>query len=313
MPFRLPNDQERRALLATLEQQSSLRAWTRVYEYHQTFVDAVEAAWRHGKQYPPTDPHITQYVHDSWMGDLLRSHVALQKGVEKLRKGDKSCFKFLGAAGHFSEGLGGLSWWLDMLGRYLFAGGTEFSPYHSPKWGQIESALRESWQVYSEVGIVVEPRFLDVPATIESIDHLHDAKLMSTATIFRANFARSDLPPVPEPQPPTLVPTRQEIPCHGIWEPVRTSARGGPVQGLVKRWLATEAPRDLVVDGCMNYLCQGSPAPSIAFPEDDSRKEGRGTMWRLIWKDERYGPNGVPSEEDDYVFHAPDPTKPLFG
>src|SRR5690606_16212826 len=207
------------------KQQSSLLAWTRVYEYHQKFIDAVEAAYRHGKQHPPADSLIDQYVPDDWMGDLLRCHVALQKAVDKLRKGDKSCFKFLGTAGHFSEGLRSLSWWIDMLGRYLFAGGPEFPPYYSPLWVQIESALRDCWQVYSEVGIVVEPRFLDVPARIAAIEYLHDPKLTSLCTMFRAYFARTDLPSVPEPEPPTLVPTGREIPCHGIWEPVRSDVR----------------------------------------------------------------------------------------
>lgn len=312
MPFRLPNDQERRALFATIKQQSSLRAWIRVCEYHQRFVEAVGAAHRHGKQYPPTDPRVGEYVPDSWMEDLLRCHEAFQNGVERLRNGDKTCFKFQRAHGHFSEGMRGLSWWLDTLGRYLFAGGMEFSPYHSPLWGQMESALRDCWQVYSEVGATIEPRFPDRTAAIESIEYLHDSTLMTAWTLFRDHAARADLTPVPEPQSPTLIPTGRTIPCYGIWEPVYLETPNVPITGLVKRWLTAETPQTLV-DGCMNYLCQGSTAPAIAFPEDNGGNKGRRTLWRLLWKDERYGPNEVPSEERDYTFYAPDPTKALFG
>lgn len=265
---------------------------------------------RHSKQNPPSDPNYREYVYDGWMGDLLRSHVALQKAVTRLEKGDKSCFKFLGAAGHFSEGLLAISWWQDMLGRYLHAGGSEFPPYHSPLWGRIEAAMQDCWAAYAEVGVILEPRFLDVAASIASIEHLLDPSLTSAATIFRACNARVDLPLVPDPDPPTLVATGREIPCYGIWEPVRAETSGGDARGLVKRWLGTDAPSAHGIDGCMNYLCEGSPAPTIGFPEDTGRKAGRATLWRLIWRDDRYGDNGVPEEERAYVFHAPKTAAP---
>jgi len=62
----------------------------------------------------------------------------------------------------------------------------------------------------------------------------------------------------------------------------------------------------------MNYLQGGSPAPTIDFPEDGQRREGRPTTWRLVWRDDRYGPNPIPEEESRYVFVQPVPGEVLF-
>jgi hypothetical protein len=62
----------------------------------------------------------------------------------------------------------------------------------------------------------------------------------------------------------------------------------------------------------MNYLQGGSPAPTIDFPEDGQRREGRPTTWRLVWRDDRYGPNPIPEQESRYVFVQPVPGEVLF-
>jgi hypothetical protein len=55
----------------------------------------------------------------------------------------------------------------------------------------------------------------------------------------------------------------------------------------------------------MNYLHQGSVAPTIGFEGDDDRSEGRSTVWRLLWKDERYLDGTMPAEEQSYLFFKP--------
>jgi hypothetical protein len=62
----------------------------------------------------------------------------------------------------------------------------------------------------------------------------------------------------------------------------------------------------------MNYLHGGAPAPTIAFEEDDEREEGRSTTWRLLWRDNRYGPNGAPAHERNYTFVRPVKGEDLF-
>jgi len=297
MSFRLPTEHERRAEFAALRRQSSLAAWTRVLELHKVFVDAAEVAFHHGQRNPPADPSFAIYIPVDWMSSVFQAHDALARAVDRLRGGDRGCFKFLGAPGHFSEGMQAIHWWDDMYGREIHMGGPIFPPARSPHWPAIEAAMQACMNAYFELEAVVEPRELDVPAKIESIDQLLDPRLTPSATIFRAFVAQPNLPAVPVMNPPVLVPTGQSTPRTGIYEPVRTNAARSDIRDMVRRWLAREELKIEGIDGCMNYICRDSPAPTIAFPEDDLRKEGRGTMWRLVWADERYGSNGIPADE----------------
>lgn len=294
MPFRLPTEHERRALYAALRRQSSLSAWTRVLELHKTFMDAVETAFQDGQRHPSPDPGLGTFVPVSWMSAVFQAHDALARAIDRLRGGDRSCFKFLGTPGHISEGMQTVNWWDDMYGREIHMGGPIFPPARSPHWPAIESAMQACLAAYFELEAVVEPRELDVPAKIESIDLLLDPRLTPNATIFRDLVAQPSLPDVPVTEPPVLVPSGQSIPCSGIFEPVRTNAQRADIRDMARRWLAREGHR---IDGCMNYLCRDSPAPTIAFPEDDLRKEGRPTLWRLVWADDRYGSHGSPPSD----------------
>lgn len=297
MPFRLPTEHERRAEFAALKRQSSLSMWTRVLDLHRAFMDAVEAAFQDGQRHPSPDPDLGTFIPVSWMSSVFQAHDALARAVDRLRDGDRTCFKFLGVPGHISEGIQTVNWWDDMYGREIHMGGPIFPPARSPHWPTIEAAMQACLAAYYELEAVVEPRELDVPAKIESIDELLDPRLTPYATIFRGFVAQPSLPDVPVIDPPVLVPSGESIPCAGIFEPVRTHAQRSDVRDMVRRWLAREDFRIEGIDGCMNYLCRDSPAPTIAFPEDGLRKEGRPTLWRLTWADDRYGRHGVPSDE----------------
>jgi hypothetical protein len=108
------------------------------------------------------------------------------------------------------------------------------------------------------------------------------------------------LPPVPVPKEETLIKTGSVIPCSGIWEPVKAEMSSGFV-GLFKRPMPS-ADQTYELDGCMNYLHGGSPAPTVAFEDDDVRQEGRPTVWRLLWEDDRYKDGKVSEVEHEYVF-----------
>jgi hypothetical protein len=84
------------------------------------------------------------------------------------------------------------------------------------------------------------------------------------------------------PDPQVYVKTRHIITEYGIWEPV--DSKGGKI------------------DGPMNYLHGGQPAPTIAFANDGQRGEGRPTLWHLLWVDNRYGTKPIPAEETTYRF-----------
>lgn len=286
MPYRLPNPQERRALFAWLKQASSLTAWERLFGFHQAFVDNVEQGFEHAQRHPPAAGH--PFVPAKWMSDVLKSHAAFRAALERLRKGDRRCFHWRDASGHFERGLREMVWWRDMYGRYEYMSGPDFSPSHSPLWPQMEKAMNECMDAYSDIGVVLQRRHTDVPAPIRNVDAYHS---VSGDSLFKHLCRQPTLPEVPEVLPAVYVKTGKTVPTDGIWEPV-----------VLPRFGATET-----LDGCLNYLHADSLAPTIAFPEDGQRKEGRPTVWRLVWADERYGGKPVPEEEAHYVFVRPVP------
>jgi hypothetical protein len=118
---------------------------------------------------------------------------------------------------------------------------------------------------------------------------------------------RTDLPAVPDPQENVLVATGDNCPASGVWEPVKVDRKAGLTSLFRKPRFPTTGPYEL--DGCMNYLHQGSSAPSIGYEGDNARQEGRPTVWRLLWKDDRYADDSVPEEESTYVFRKPERKK----
>jgi len=282
VPYRLPTQHEREALFSWLKQASSLTAWERVLAHHQAFVDVVEKAFQDTHRHPPEgeDP----YIPEGWMSDLLSSHVAFRAAVARLHKGDRSCFRFLGASGHFNQGISGIKFWRTLHDRYFHMGESDFPPVRSPSWPAIEQAMKACLNVYLQAAVVLQPQHLDVPAPVRSADSLQKHP---DHFPFKILLRQPALPPVPSVEPPVLVKTGRTISTYGIWEPV------------------TKVGSRYETDGCLNYLHADSPAPTIDFPEDGQRHEGRPTLWRLIWADERYGEQPVPREESSYIVAIP--------
>jgi len=307
MPYPLPTDHERQVLFAWLKQASSLVAWRRLYTYHQVFVDAVTVAYEDEQKTPGMD----QTIPTSWYTAVLDSHDAFAAALERLAKGDRRCFTFLGARGHFSQGLWRVEWWQDMdYGSRVGRNG--FDVENSPHWPKIEKAMNECLAALSDIGVVLQQRVIDEPAPISNVDNY---LARQTGSLIKYWNAQAALPAVPRAVPEVLVPTGQVIPCYGVWEPVRVGRQVGS-QTTPKGVPYTLAPsRDVdgrTLDGCMNYLHGDFAAPTIAFDEDEPRHDGRPTTWRLVWCDDRYGDKPVPDEEDWYVFVRPVPGEVLF-
>jgi hypothetical protein len=112
------------------------------------------------------------------------------------------------------------------------------------------------------------------------------------------------------PEPPITVNTGEEISVTGIWLPE-------PLQPLTSReqrafYIFTETY-------CMNFLVQGEFAPEMVCQEIEEgwyakgaanhgkkrpRSPFQNVRWTLIWKDDRYGANGIPADEVDYLRKA---------
>jgi hypothetical protein len=299
MPYPLPTEHERRALFAWLKQASSLTAWRRLYSHHQAFVDTVQSVYEEEEK----TPGMAETIGTNWFTAILESHDAFAQALRRLERGDRRCFTFLGAPGHFSQGLLNVEWWQNMY-YGSFVGRNGFPPADSPRWPEIERVMHHCLAALSDIGVVLQDRLTDVPAPIS---RMSSYRSNPASSLIKLLLAAPSLPAVPTAEKEVLVRTGKVIPDFGIWEPVQVGA--GP-RGIP---LPPPTPVDgRNLDGCLNYLHAGYEAPTIAFPEDSIRREGRPTTWRLVWRDERYGKNAIAPEEDAYVFVRPVPGEVLF-
>jgi hypothetical protein len=305
MPYPVPTEHDRRALFAWLKQASSLTAWRRLYSYQQAFVDAVQRVYEEEQR----TVGMVQTIPTDWYASVLVSHDAFAVALDRLQRGDRRCFTFLGARGHFSEGLAQVKWWQNMYGG-SYSGRNGFTPAESPRWVEIETTMHDCLAALSDIGVVLQPRDTDVPAPIDEVEAYLSYR---TSSLIRYYHAQPSLPPVPAVTQELLVPSGNLIPCYGIWEPVRVDANPPHAASGVPVPLPESRNVDgRPLDGCMNYLHGDFAAPTIGFPEDNTRGEGRSTTWRLVWRDERYGENPVPEDEAKYVFIRPVPGEVLF-
>jgi hypothetical protein len=307
MPHPIPTDHERRALFAWLKQASSLTAWRRLHTFHQVFADAVSKAYEDEQN----TPSLASTIPTDWYAAVLRGHDAFAAALERLARGDRRCFTFLGARGHFSEGILHVKWWQDMYSG-SFSGRNGFDPADSPHWPEIEKAMHDCLATLSDIGVVLQGRVIDNPAPISAVKYYLSYR---ESSLIKHWNSHSVLPAVPATVPEVLVPTGQVIPCYGVWEPMRMGRRSGT--GTTPGGLNYELPDSwevdgLLLDGCMNYLHGAFEAPTIAFKEDAPRRDGRPTTWRLVWRDDRYGDKPIPDEESHYVFVQPVPGEVLF-
>lgn len=307
MPYPIPSEHERRAVFAWLKQAASLTAWRRLYSFHQSFVDAVSKGYE-DEQRSPNGPTT---IPTDWYADVLRSHDGFAVALQRLGRGDRTCFAYLGIPGHFSFGIQQVKWWQEMFYGW-HAGRNGFDLVDSPCWPAIEKSMHECLAVLSEIGIVLQDRVIDETAPISAVSHYLGYPMSS---LIKYLVATPVLPAVPTPPKEILISTGDIIPYYGIWEPVRL---GKPaVKGTTPKGVPYEMgpSRDVdgrTLDGCLNYLHGDFAAPTIAFDEDLPRHDGRPTTWRLIWRDDRYGDKGIPEEEADYVFIRPVEGEVLF-
>lgn len=112
----------------------------------------------------------------------------------------------------------------------------------------------------------------------------------------------SKFPPLPTPNTIIEVLSGEEAPVTGIWLPEPIAEDPIPANMLTK----TGGKQTY----CMNFMVQGTIAPKMISEEEhllvmeqDYRPvpKDRTVRWRLLWKDERYGKNGIPDEEKDYL------------
>lgn len=314
MAYSLPTEDERKRLFRLIQQSSSWTAWADVCRYHKAFIDTVRVAFEDTQANPPAEGPL---LDTSEMALLLEGYASFEAALDRLRHGDRSVFRFVGfgirGAPYFWEAFRIVDTWLDGLPDGLNdARGMDPKARRLPLYPKIEVALKNLAQTWARVGFVLETRHTDLPAPIDMPTSADARGINCGAYIDYTTIPPAvQLPNVPYPSDYLLIGTGDPCPHYGIWEPVKVPMGKGFI-GLFKQ---PEIPIDheFELDGCMNYLHQGSNAPTLAFEGDGPRGEGRPTVWRLLWKDGRYLDGGLPPEERAYRFFAPDsaPTPPL--
>lgn len=314
MPYPIPTPDERKRLFRLIQQYSSWTAWAFVGGYHKAFIDVLKTAFEETQQNPPATegPLI-----DTWeMTGFLNGYASFEGALVKLRKGDKSVFKFIGygasSSPYFWEANRKVDIWADgILGAMFYTRGMDVPIARHPMFPKIEVALKNLSEAWSCVGVSLETRHTDLPAPIEKPTLAGSSGIDCGSRLDYSTIpAAADLPDVPTPAEELLIKTGDICPAYGIWEPAKVPMSKGFI-GLFKQ-PQVPADHEFELDGCMNYLHQGSAAPTIAFEGDGRRREGRPTVWRLIWRDDRYLDGTLPAEESQYRFFEPksEPTPP---
>jgi hypothetical protein len=309
MAYPIPTERERVALFRFLKQHSSYSAWAMMEPHFKAWIDEATRIKPLAVCTQLYEDKPREALYDSDLRLMLTCFAAFVEALAKLKRGDRAVFKWLGygaGLGYFCEALRAMSVWetaseRERRGEYLPLAETDY-------WTSFKAYFETFRSATGNGSFALEARHTDVPAPLYDITPLNGTSAYTVRPftphpVFAALMAR-DLPPVPCPPEEVIIKTGDNIPFYGIWEPVKLNLSSG-FAGLFKKPVLP-ADGKFEIEGCMNYLHAGSPAPTIAFEGDSPRKQGRPTIWRLLWRDERYSDGVVPDEEKDYVFHVED-------
>ena len=283
----IPSQEERRQLFYWLKKASSYTAYERVGRYYKAWVDKFKLLYDDSQRHP--DPEHGVLMAPDKIVTVMSCYAAFEEALARLKRGSKRPFVWLGQSGHFSESGRVVDYWMEATRRGE-EGDNEVKEMYSPHWPAVKRAREELVTSWCELGVVEQERHTDVPAKVGITNDLE----------IQCRFPLGNLPEVPIPPMNVLVQTGSIVPSFGVWEPVKADLSGG-FAGLFKKPLIPQGGQ-FELDGCMNYLHQGSAAPTIFTEGDDPTREGRPTVWRLLWEDTRYRDGMIPDEEHDYVF-----------
>jgi hypothetical protein len=308
-------DDDRRRQFWSYKKATSHTAWQRCRDRYAVFVDLVERQckeepvgrlgptefvkykarverWVKDGEFPPyalnnlEDDHKTDWDASTY-ADVLRGLALYDKGLARLKQGDRSVFL------HNSQGV---------LEDAYHAADRKFDIYYmgGPKggdgmvfYGKYVAAMKAAllWAnengTFSAGGLQPMMANLSSPGVWKEPQPYTDDRgqrrmtLGTRETLIRETAHLKELPPVPEPVEEVLVRTGEPCPVFGIYEP-------------------------MVKDGVMTYMCQGQEAFRYGEPIYHPGA-GQPVTWRLIWEDNRYVDGVIPADEYDYF---PEPVSP---
>lgn len=244
----LPNEQERKQIFHWLKRTSSYTAWNRILGYYRTWAGvtgqsvqkASERGWSNRTGVPEEDLVL-----------ILKGLAHCEKGVRRLRLGDKRVFQY-NAHGEFVMAYRCLGHWSEFLHR-IEIGENGIGKDHTPLWPDFELAVQQLSNAWGECSpYIIEEQDLNASSFT-----LYNPTMREELT--RMTFPKA-LPDVPDPLERTLIATGKTTPCSGIWEPVDVPKP----KGLHLFSVLPLPEGQLPVVGCISYLHGGSKAPQAA-------------------------------------------------
>lgn len=286
----IPDDAERYRIFAYLKRASSLTAWRYGLRMCTQFTQAYErvAKKAEGKTVMILgQPSVL--LHPQELGFALRGQAAFVEAVKRLERGDRFCFRYAEALGHFFEGFRGYDCHMSMVQGHMMGHAT-FPIVESELYPELDEASQGIGYFANAHRVVLEPQYYE-PAAVESASSLKDVP---------EYMHLPESGDVPTPSKEVLVHTKSRVPYHGIYEPVKFEM----VRSMWRLFGQAATNENTVFEkqGWLNYLTAGSKAPPLRVDMGDVYTHTTNTVWRLIWKDERYVNGVVPEEESSYGY-----------
>jgi hypothetical protein len=303
------SEDDRRRMLWSIKQITSYTAWMRCRDRYALFVDLMERQckeepvgrlsegafdryrvrvqqWVRDGEFPKSalnnleDDHRTEWDSSTY-ADVLRGLALYDKGLARLKQGDRSVFK------HNSQGLLEDAFHCaDRYFEYYYQGGPKgdgmvfYGKYvaamkaallwASEHGGFNAGGLEPAMANLSAPSVWRESRRVRMPGGGDRwVIGTHESLLEETAHL-------KELAPVPQAGADVAVRSGDACPVFGVYEPQ-------------------------IKDGLMVYMCQGQEAYRYGEPLL-APGAGQPVVWRLIWADDRYLDGSIPPEEGDYFF-----------
>ncbi|NMM10511.1 MAG: hypothetical protein HHJ16_09575 [Polaromonas sp.] len=276
---------DRKKLFWYLKRKASHTAWKREADAFDSFAGVFEKQVR---EEPIAKAGPYSYEDMNWeelYPEILKCQVLYEKALAQLKQGDRSVWLYneRGLMDDASTISG--HWYTELVNH-----GQQGDHFPDGKYvEEMTAAIKEYSLAARDTAGVLQPMMADTSAPYfwgESMECIlnnelypkeFDPAFFVTPHKLASYIQYPDpLPEVPVADSEILIPTGQNTPVFGIYEPQ-------------------------VKDGCMNYLLQDVPAP---FGRDLSGDNKRVT-WKLIWEDTRYLDSEIPAEE--HLYFPPEP------
>ena len=273
------NDLKKRQLFWLLKRFSSVTYWERYKEAFQETVEAYESSLKTYEWLYPSG-------YELWLDGLI----AFEKGIEKLKQGERfvfvyrhpECFLAMADEGAYTA-------WRQSDPR-------EYNWDDNPDFDKIRQKAVHAFETYGRPPVIndtTQPERQQVYMT-------PGGSFVAAPYYFGAFPATypADLPPVPAVSEDAITVRPGDVfPVYGIYQPyIEIPAKG----------IFFKSPTRWEEYGCMMYGLQDTEVPVSNKWEDNPKPVERSdVVWKLLWEDHRYEDGTIPEEEQSYFLDAP--------